>query len=65
MDTTTTNLDKAAREPGLPVTLSAMLLARITLNISYRITYPFLPAIARPRSAYGTRSLMAACIVGS
>ena len=24
-----------------------MLLARITLNISYRITYPFLPAIAR------------------
>src|SRR5512136_414416 len=44
---TTTNLDKAAREPSLPVTLSAMLLARITLNISYRITYPFLPAIAR------------------
>jgi predicted MFS family arabinose efflux permease len=31
----------------LPVTLSAMLLARITLNISYRITYPFLPVIAR------------------
>jgi len=27
--------------------LAAMLLARVTLNISYRITYPFLPAIAR------------------
>ncbi len=47
MDTTTTNLEKAAREPSLPVTLSAMLLARVTLNISYRITYPFLPVIAR------------------
>jgi predicted MFS family arabinose efflux permease len=27
--------------------LAAMLLARIALNISYRITYPFLPALAR------------------
>jgi len=34
-------------EPRLSVTLAAMLLARITLNISYRITYPFLPVIAR------------------
>lgn len=34
-------------EFNLPVTLAAMLLARITLNMSYRITYPFLPAIAR------------------
>jgi predicted MFS family arabinose efflux permease len=34
-------------EPRLPVTLAAMLLARITLNIAYRITYPFLPVIAR------------------
>jgi len=28
-------------------TLAVMLLARITLNLSYRITYPFLPVIAR------------------
>jgi predicted MFS family arabinose efflux permease len=34
-------------ESPLPVTLAAMLLARITLNIAYRITYPFLPVIAR------------------
>jgi predicted MFS family arabinose efflux permease len=34
-------------EFNLPLTLAAMLLARITLNMSYRITYPFLPAIAR------------------
>jgi DHA1 family inner membrane transport protein len=34
-------------EPRLPITLAAMLLARITLNIVYRITYPFLPVIAR------------------
>ncbi len=40
-----TNPNRA--EPRLPVTLAAMLLARITLNISYRITYPFLPVIAR------------------
>ncbi len=32
---------------NLPLTLTAMLLARITLNMSYRITYPFLPVIAR------------------
>ena len=35
------------RESRLSITLSAMLLARIALNISYRITYPFLPFIAR------------------
>jgi len=34
-------------ESRLSVTLAAMLLARITLNISYRITYPFLPVLAR------------------
>ena len=44
---TTPNLEKATHEPSLPATLSAMLLARIALNISYRITYPFLPVIAR------------------
>ena len=42
---TTTN-DKRT-EFNLPLTLAAMLLARTTLNMSYRITYPFLPAIAR------------------
>ena len=34
-------------ESRLSVTLAVMLLARITLNMSYRITYPFLPVIAR------------------
>lgn len=34
-------------ESRLSVTLVVMLLARITLNMSYRITYPFLPVIAR------------------
>jgi len=42
---TTTN-DKRT-EFNLPLTLAAMLLARITLNMAFRITYPFLPAIAR------------------
>jgi len=41
----TTNLNRT--EIRLPITLAAMLLARTTLNIVYRITYPFLPAIAR------------------
>ena len=39
--------DPKRAEFNLPLTLAAMLLARITLNMSYRITYPFLPAIAR------------------
>jgi predicted MFS family arabinose efflux permease len=42
----TTANDKRT-EFNLPLTLAAMLLARTTLNMSYRITYPFLPAIAR------------------
>jgi predicted MFS family arabinose efflux permease len=40
-------MDSQKHESRLSVTLAAMLLARITLNISYRITYPFLPVIAR------------------
>ena len=40
-------MDSQKHEPRLSVTLAAMLLARIALNISYRITYPFLPVIAR------------------
>lgn len=36
-----------SEHPSLSLTLAAMLLARITLNISYRITYPFLPVLAR------------------
>ncbi len=40
-----TNPNRA--ESPLLVTLATVLLARITLNISYRITYPFLPVIAR------------------
>ena len=36
-----------SKAPSLSLTLAAMLLARTTLNISYRITYPFLPVIAR------------------
>jgi predicted MFS family arabinose efflux permease len=42
----TTANDKRT-EFNLPLTLAAMLLARITLNMAFRITYPFLPAIAR------------------
>ena len=41
------NLNRNSQEPRLPLTLAAMLLARTTLNIVYRITYPFLPVIAR------------------
>ena len=41
-------MDKTQANPiFLILTLAAMLLARITLYIAYRITYPFLPVIAR------------------